>query len=147
MELVLVKTLGALLAVLSLMGVILLGMKKLLRFNFSGAGEDVEVRVLGSRMLQPKRMVYVVQVLNKVIVVGSTEHGMESLGEIGDPEVIATLDAREDERRREEAGRGSFQKHLRNAESLGDFFHRPFHVVLWGRDRQNVRRAAQVPSE
>ena len=148
MDLVLVKTFGALVVVFGLMGLIAYCMKKVLKLNIGGRSDLVEIKVLGSRMLQPKRSLYVIQVLNKIMVVSSTEQGLAPVGEIHDPEILATLEAREVEQKEERhASHRSFTQHLRYAESLGDFFHKPFNVILWRSEGSGLRRGARARSD
>jgi len=94
MEWLVVKTILSLLAVLALMAGIVVVLKN---YAYKGRTKDssiVSVDVLGHRMLTPKRSVHVLKVLNTVLVVGVTEGGMTSLGEIRDEESLREVTSR-----------------------------------------------------
>lgn len=94
MEWVLVKMLLSLAAVLGLMfGVVWL----LRRFITRGAGpasRPVEIEIVGSRVLEQRKSVYVLKILQNVIVVGVTEHGMNTLAEIRDEQSLGAIEER-----------------------------------------------------
>lgn len=142
MALELVKTLFALVAVLGLMFAVVWALKK---FFFLGPGsksELVDIEVLSQKTLQPKRQLYVVKVLNKVLVLSSTEHGIQAVGEIDDQAAIRSIENRQEEIRLERStSRPSFKQKLCQAETLGDFFHRPFNVILWRGDKSGASSA------
>jgi flagellar biogenesis protein FliO len=94
MEWILVKTLLSLSGVIGLMVALMMVAKKYMVAGRPGQSAVVEVEILGQRALQPKRSVFVLKVLNKVIVVGMTEHGMQSLTEIEDADSLATVEER-----------------------------------------------------
>jgi len=82
MEWVLIKTVLSLGAVIGLMlGVVVL-LKKFVYGNRTSSSTPVEITVLGTKALQPKRSIVVVKVMNKILVVGMSEHGMHSLTQI-----------------------------------------------------------------
>jgi flagellar biosynthetic protein FliO len=92
MDWVVVKSLLSLLAVLALMAAIVFALRK---YAFKGQLTNtsmVDLSVLGHRMLGPKRGMYVVKVMNKILVVGVTEGGMTSLGEIDDAQSLRQID-------------------------------------------------------
>jgi flagellar biogenesis protein FliO len=114
------QALLSLLAVLGLMVGILLLMKKYLGGGQSAHADLIDVDVVGYKVLQPKRSVYVVKVLNRAFVIGSSEDGLHPLGEIDGAEVDAALKLRATAI--QEAGRGgqrkkSFVEHL--GENMG----------------------------
>jgi len=84
-----VLSLGAILA-------LMLGLtwvaKRYLRAGKGPRRPVVDVELLGQRSLQPRSAVYVLKVLNRVIVVGTSEHGMQPLAEFNDPETLAALE-------------------------------------------------------
>lgn len=84
MEWVLLKTLASLAAVLGLMGLVVAFMKRYVYGRRRRGNAPVEVEILGSRVLQPKRSVFVLRVLDAVIVVGSSEEGLQTLARVGD---------------------------------------------------------------
>ena len=84
MEWLLLKTLFSLVAVLGLMFGVVWFLKKYVYRGRSGSSSQIEIEVLGHRSLQPKRSVVVLKVMHKVIVVGMSEHGMQTLTEIAD---------------------------------------------------------------
>ena len=90
---VLLKTLASLVAVLGLMFGLVVVMKKYM-YGFQAARSSlISVDVLGQRLVQPKRSVVVVKVLNKIMIVGMTEAGMTSLGEINDADILHWIDS------------------------------------------------------
>jgi len=105
MEWLVVKTVLSLAAVLGLMFVLVLALKKFVYRGANGRTDSVEIEVLGQRMLQPRRSVHVLRVMDKIVVVGMTEHGMHALTELSGPEVTAKLAARREAARREAARR------------------------------------------
>jgi flagellar biogenesis protein FliO len=94
MEWMLAKTLMSLCAVLALMVGIVFVLKKFVYKGRVASTMLVNVDVLGYRTLAPKRSVHVVKVLNKIIVVGVTDGGMTSLGEIDDDVILMEIDER-----------------------------------------------------
>jgi flagellar biogenesis protein FliO len=94
MEWVLVKTLMSLLAVLGLMTGIVILLKKYVYKGHGVSTAVVSIDVLGHTVLSPKRSIHVLRVLNKIVIVGVTEGGMTSLGEINDEECLAEIDGR-----------------------------------------------------
>ena len=96
-------------------------------------------------MLQPKRMLYVVKVLNKVMVISSTEQGIQPVGEIDDAAVVRSLETRQETvRETKSPSFVSFKQRLHTAETLGDFFHRPFNVILWRGDKPGIASVAET---
>jgi flagellar biogenesis protein FliO len=91
MEWVVVKTLLSLTAVLALMlGVVFL-MKKFVVSGRASSSAVVDMRVLGTLVLQPKRSVIVLKVMNKVLIVGVSEDGMHTLGEVCDEQSLNAI--------------------------------------------------------
>ncbi len=89
----LLKTTLSLAGVLALMlAVIWLLKRYLMDGRHTGAG-IVEVEILAQKPLQPKRSVVVLRVLNKVLVVGSSDEGLRTLAEIEDDDVLRELTA------------------------------------------------------
>ncbi len=91
MEWVVVKTLLSLAAVLALMGAVVFVMKRFMLGGRSSSSHIVEMRVLGTMMLQPKRVISVVKVMNKVLILGVSEHGMQTLGELNDEQSLQQI--------------------------------------------------------
>jgi len=94
MEWIILRTLFSLAAIVSLMLGIAYLLKKTMRAGKGGRRSLVDVELLGQRSLQPRTAVYVLKVLNRVVVVGTSEHGMQTLTEISDPETLASLEDR-----------------------------------------------------
>ncbi len=89
---VLLKTLASLAAVLGLMFGLVIVMKKYM-YGFQATRSTlVSVDVLGQRLVQPKRSIVVVKVLNKIMIVGMAEEGMTMLGEINDADILHWVD-------------------------------------------------------
>jgi flagellar biogenesis protein FliO len=113
MDWVVVKSLLSLVAVLALMGAMVFVLRK---YAFKGQLSNssvVDIDLLGHRMLGPKRGIYVVKAMNKVLVVGVTEGGMSSLGEIDDESILRQIDDRMTGQGKSQTGFAEyFQKYL-----------------------------------
>ncbi len=97
MEWILFKTLLSLAAVLALMiGVVYL-LRKYVYQPGSGSSTVVPVEVLGQKALHPKRSVVVLKVMHKILVVGMSEEGMQTLTTIDDEESLAEIARKSDE--------------------------------------------------
>jgi flagellar biogenesis protein FliO len=92
MEWIIVRTLLSLAAIIALMLGLAFVVKKYMHAGKGGRRSLVDVELLGHRSLQPRTAVYVLRVLNRVIVVGTTEHGMQTLSEMSDPETLAAVE-------------------------------------------------------
>jgi len=79
---VFLQTMLSLAAVLAVMAAVIYAMKRWLFGSPAKQQSAVPIDVLGYRVLQPKRSVYVIQVLGKTIVLGMSEAGMQPLCEI-----------------------------------------------------------------
>jgi flagellar biogenesis protein FliO len=79
---VLLQTMLSLAAVLALMVAVVYAMKRWLFGTPPSQQSAIPVNVLGYRVLQPKRAVYVIKVLSKTMVVGVSEAGMQTLCEL-----------------------------------------------------------------
>jgi flagellar biogenesis protein FliO len=89
----LVKTILSLLAVLGLMIAIAWAVKKYVLEGRARGSDVVDIEVLGQRTLQPKRSIFVLKILNKILVVGASEEGMKILTEIDDDDILRQLTA------------------------------------------------------
>jgi len=118
---VLLKTLASLGAVLGLMFALVLFMKRYLYGYQASSSSLVNVDVLGQRVIQPKRSVVVVKVLNKIFILGMTEEGMATLGEIEDPDILHWLDANMAETEAAKGGIGAGQLLQRQGKSFGEY--------------------------
>ncbi|MCX6139020.1 MAG: flagellar biosynthetic protein FliO [Ignavibacteriales bacterium] len=88
------QALLSLLAVLALMVGVLFVMKKYMSGTSSTHASLVDVDVVGYKMLQPKKGIYVVKILSRAFVVGSSEDGLRTLGEIDGMELEDALQQR-----------------------------------------------------
>jgi len=120
----LVKTLFSLAAVLVLMAGIVFVMKKYVYKGQTSNGSVVSVDVLGHRLLTPKRSVQVIKVLNKIIVVGVTEGGMTSLGEIDDEDILREIGERMEDR-------------TKTPSNFSDYVEKYMRTVSWNRSKGN----------
>jgi flagellar biogenesis protein FliO len=91
MEWILIKTLLSLAAVIGLMVGLVFLLRKFLVLGGRPSSTDVDIRVLGTRTLQPKRSVCVIGVLDRVLVVGMSEQGMQTLTEFASDEIPAGI--------------------------------------------------------
>lgn len=97
MEWILVKTVFSLLAVLALMVGVVVVLKKYVYQSGTRSSSSVAIEVLGQRSLHPKRSIVVVKVLRTVLVVGMSEHGLQTLATIDDEESLSAVDEKKDE--------------------------------------------------
>jgi flagellar protein FliO/FliZ len=74
-------------AVLGLMIGLMYLVKRFVLPGSSSLRTAVQVEVLGRRALQPKKSVFVVRVAGKVLVLGISEHGMQTLSELSEEDV------------------------------------------------------------
>jgi len=126
MEWLIVKTVLSLALVVGLMFALGFVLKRYVVKAKSGGTDSLEIEVLGQRMLQPRRSIYAVRVMDTVIVLGMTEHGMHMLTELSGPEVAADLDARRAQASaspktwwmKDSAGVKAFASHLQRAMGL-----------------------------
>jgi flagellar protein FliO/FliZ len=91
MESILLRMVLSLVAVLALMVGLMYLVKRFLVTGPGPARMTVPVELLGKRSLQPKTSVVVVRVAGKVLVLGVSEHGVETLTELTNEEVQASL--------------------------------------------------------
>jgi flagellar biosynthetic protein FliO len=118
----LAKTALSLFAVLGLMIAIAWAVKKYVLDGRMRGSNMVEIDLLGQRILQPKRSIFVVKVLNKILVVGTTEAGMNILTEIDDDDVLrqVTVARLQDEMRFEGLTRRS-EKETASPQTFADY--------------------------
>lgn len=87
MEWILVKMVASLAAVVGLMVGLAMVVRKYFYSNHPKNSSSIDIEVLGHRTLAPKRTVFVLRVLDRLLVVGVTEQGMSMLSELeGVPE-------------------------------------------------------------
>jgi len=89
MEWVVVKMVLSLGAVLLLMYGLVYALKRFVMPVAAGARQEVPIDIIGRRVLQPKKSIVVMKVAGKVLVVGMTEHGMQTLAELTEEELPA----------------------------------------------------------
>lgn len=120
MEWVLVKTFLSLAAVLGLMFGIVWLLRRFTSHGATHASRPVDIEVLGYRMLEQKKSVFVLKVLQNVFVVGVTEQGMNTLGEIRDEKSLGEVEERV------AAGR------LEKTSSFSTYFAKHLGSIVWG---------------
>jgi flagellar biosynthetic protein FliO len=89
MEWVVAKMVLSLGAVLLLMYGLVYVLKRFVLPGAAGAHQQVPIDIIGRRALQPKKSVVVMKVAGKVLVVGMTEHGMQTLAELAEEDLPA----------------------------------------------------------
>jgi len=94
MEWMILRTLGSLASIVALMLGLAYLLKRYLHAGKARGRNPVEVELLGHRSLAPRTSVFVLRVLNQVIVVGTSERGLQTLSEISDPESLSLLEDR-----------------------------------------------------
>jgi len=53
---------------------------------------SLSMKIYARLQIQPKKSIYIVKVLNKVLILGVAENSISILSEISDPEMIRILD-------------------------------------------------------
>lgn len=92
MSWVIVKTFLSFGLILFLMAVLFYALKKFYP-NFSGSSQQgLIMRIYGKLQIQPRKSIYIVRVLNKVLVLGVSENSISVLSELNEPEMIRVLD-------------------------------------------------------
>lgn len=89
MEWVVAKMVLSLGAVLLLMYGLVYALKRFVMPGAAGAHQQVAIDIIGRRVLQSKKSVVVMKVAGKVLVVGMTEHGMQTLAELAEEDLPA----------------------------------------------------------
>ena len=97
MEMIIVKTLLSLGAVLALMLGVLYAVRRYVQGSSRTSANRVEVELLGQKTLGPRRSVQVLKVLDRVLVIGISEQGMQALSEFSGEGALRELDARRQE--------------------------------------------------
>jgi flagellar biogenesis protein FliO len=92
MEWIVAKTLLSLAAVIALMVGVVFVMKKYLVGAQAASSALIDMKVIGTMVLQPKRTVSVLKVMDKILIIGVTEDGMRTLGEINDVKSLAHIE-------------------------------------------------------
>lgn len=106
MDWLIIKSLITLLLIIALMFGLLIGAKRF--FLAKRKFENEEIKIVNMIALQPKKAIYLVKVLNRIILVGVSDNAIASLGEIGDADSVNKLEASA-----EKAGSSSFSEILR----------------------------------
>lgn len=94
MEWIFVKMILSLGAVLALMFGLVYVLKRFVMPGGQLPGQGIGIEVLGRKALQPKKSVVVLKVADRVVVVGMSEQGMQTLTEFSADEIEASVDVR-----------------------------------------------------
>ncbi len=78
--------------IIFLMVIVFYVLKKFYSQISSSSNSSVSMRVYAQLQLQPRKAIYLVRVLNKVLILGTSEGSLTVLSEISDPEIIKILD-------------------------------------------------------
>jgi len=89
MEWVVAKMVLSLGAVLLLMYGLVYVLKRFVVPGAAGTHQEIPIDIIGRRALQPKKSVVVMKVAGKILVVGMTEHGMQTLAELTEEDIPA----------------------------------------------------------
>ena len=87
MEWIFVKMILSLGAVLALMFGLVYVVKRFVLPGSASAQQPVTIEVLGRKALQPKKSVVVLKVADRILVVGMSEQGMQTLTELSSDEL------------------------------------------------------------
>ena len=93
MEGIVLRMVLSLAAVLALMVGLLYAVKRFVLPGTGSARLPVQVEVLGRRALQPKKAILVVRVAGRVLVLGTSEQGIQALAELSDEELQGAVAA------------------------------------------------------
>jgi flagellar biosynthetic protein FliO len=102
-------------AVLALMAALLWLVRRVLGGRRAGSDPAVRIDILGHRALGPKRAVRVLRVFDRVIVVGETDGGMQTLSEFDGAEALLAAQAPTADPQPTAAGAAPFTSALRDA--------------------------------
>jgi len=91
MDWMFLKALLSLGLVIGLIVVVLYLMKRFFYGTHAANIASGNMKLLGHLALQPKKVIYLVQVLDKVFVIGVAETNMQMLGEISNSELIRQI--------------------------------------------------------
>ncbi len=89
---VILKTFLSFALILFLMAVLFYALKKFYPNVPGFSSPDPGMRIYGRLQIQPRKSIYIVRVLNKVLVLGISENSINVLSELNDPEIIKVLD-------------------------------------------------------
>ncbi len=78
--------------IIFLMVIVFYMLKKFYPQISGSSNSSVSMRVYAQLQLQPRKAIYLVRVLNKVLILGTSEGSLTVLSEISDPEIIKALD-------------------------------------------------------
>ncbi len=78
--------------ILFLMAMIFYVLKKFYSPISSSQNSIGGLRVYAQLQLQPRKSIYLVKVLNKILILGVSENGINVLSEINDQEIVKVLD-------------------------------------------------------
>ncbi|MBS4028634.1 MAG: flagellar biosynthetic protein FliO [Ignavibacteriales bacterium] len=104
MEWIAIKAILSLVFVLALMVVVLFLLKKFLSGKTSSPVSGVDMQVLGTLLLQPKKTIHLIKVVNKYFVVGVTDQSIQPISELNDSEAIQILSNLENQRQQSAKG-------------------------------------------
>ena len=85
------RTILSLIVVFGILYLVVFGLKKAMGQKGSGKNSGISLKVIGSTFLGPKKAVYVVQVIDRVLILGVTDAQVSMLSEISDEETLKTL--------------------------------------------------------
>jgi flagellar biogenesis protein FliO len=89
-----IKMVLALLVTIGLLVAVMLFLKKVTRMRMGEEGASGIIKIIDIRHLDPKRAVFLIRVLDRVLIVGSAEGSLTTLGELSDEDVIQLDTAR-----------------------------------------------------
>ena len=92
MDSLLFKTFGSLLIIVILIFAILYIVRKYVFKDIKYGKNSGILSVVGQIALQPKKYIYLVKVLDKIVIVGISDNSISNLGEISDPEKISKME-------------------------------------------------------
>lgn len=78
--------------IIFLMLIVFYVLKRFYQPAFGSANSSGVMRIYGQLQIQPRKTIYIVRVLNKVLVIGASENSLTVLSEINDQEIIKALD-------------------------------------------------------
>lgn len=83
-----IKTFGLLIVIIALIVLTLSAMKRLVRAGGNGGSKQSEMRVVGTLFLEPKKGIYLVKIVDRLLILGVTEGGISILEKVQEgPEI------------------------------------------------------------
>jgi flagellar biogenesis protein FliO len=89
---ILLKAIASFGVIIVLMFVLLYVLKKIYLPSGLSGELGMNMKVYGMLQIQPRKAIYLVKILNRMLIIGVAENSITLLSEIADPEIIKVVD-------------------------------------------------------